>query len=74
MSHLILLGRLSRVLYFVDGSLFNHATNLSKKSCLSSVISSSVANVVVQSKLDEAKLLHPRLGHVPYFKLNVIVK
>lgn len=75
MSQPLLLGKMFQGLYFADEGLFPHSSvqsHLFNKATLPHA-SPSVASTVISSKLDEAKLLHLRLGHVPYSKLNTIV-
>lgn len=72
-SQSIPLGRHSQGLYVSAASLFPQtAASSLKKVCLPSVMPCSVASSIVKSRLDEAKLLHLRLGHISYSKLSTI--
>ncbi|KAL8120925.1 hypothetical protein AgCh_017922 [Apium graveolens] len=77
MSQPKLLGKFFHGLYFVDEGLFSHAADhslITANKTLPYISHTSVANIAVTSKLDEAKLLHLRLGHMPYSKISTIVK
>ncbi|XP_074378507.1 uncharacterized protein LOC141720052 [Apium graveolens] len=77
MSQPKLLGKFFHGLYFVDKGLFSHAADhslITANKALPYISHNSIANIVVTSKLDEAKLLHLRLGHMPYSKISTIVK
>lgn len=69
----LLLGKLFQGLYFAEEGLFHHFKDHSNKALLSSILSNPVAGTAISSKLDEAKLFHLRLGHIPYSKLHSVV-
>ncbi|XP_074352988.1 uncharacterized protein LOC141692148 [Apium graveolens] len=77
MSQPKLLGKFFHGLYFVDEGFFSHAADhslITANKALPYISHTSVVNIAVTSKLDEAKLLHLRLGHMPYSKISTIVK
>lgn len=67
----IILGNLSQGLYFADPQIFNQDKS-SVAHSLSTKVHLHVAHSGMSNRLDEGKLLHLRMGHIPFSQLQFV--